>query len=377
MLSELKYLFLPFAIASFVIPSVSFASNSIGEVLGASKSCIILSKDLKIKSKVKDVLKLQTFLVKQGLLDEVVSGYFGPATKKAVIAFQEQNNISPASGYVGKATRAKIKEIDCGYFKTPVMTDETSNQTPEPQATTTPEDKSTQKYYPFTSNTQTILPVVTEFMSFPLLSIDYDPSGKEVGLTGSVTMKITAGSSPLEFYKYKSVRFNGPGDSVFNGSSTVTIDDVPNMYESTKLYPGGSTVYKIKISTPTDSIPGGVYTMTAGEIYDIYGKKVFAVNGTLKSNAVTIIGKTGSQVLGAYSQCLDIMENLHRGANSESVTELQKFLSGKGLLSEDATGFYGDKTVEAVKKYQESMGIKDSGMVYEYTREAIKGETCR
>ena len=69
-----------------------------------------------------DVRYLQTFLKAQGpeiYPEGIVSGWFGPLTKNAVIRFQErytQDILKPwelteGTGYVGKTTRAKINEI--------------------------------------------------------------------------------------------------------------------------------------------------------------------------------------------------------------------------------------------------------------------------
>jgi peptidoglycan hydrolase-like protein with peptidoglycan-binding domain len=55
---------------------------------------------------------------------------------------------------------------------------------------------------------------------------------------------------------------------------------------------------------------------------------------------------------------------------------LQTFLSTKGLLNDSVTGFFGDKTVSAVKLYQRSKGLPETGMVYDFTRESITAETC-
>lgn len=76
-----------------------------------SKNLQYLSRDTKSSS---DVAKLQTFLNTRGYLDSQSSGYFGPATKKAVIAFQNDNSLrATPPGFVGPGTRAKIQEIDC------------------------------------------------------------------------------------------------------------------------------------------------------------------------------------------------------------------------------------------------------------------------
>jgi peptidoglycan hydrolase-like protein with peptidoglycan-binding domain len=55
---------------------------------------------------------------------------------------------------------------------------------------------------------------------------------------------------------------------------------------------------------------------------------------------------------------------------------LQNFLRDKGFFDHESTGFYGDVTVQAVKKYQESVGLPATGMVYDFTRSAIELETC-
>lgn len=82
-----------------------------------------------------------------------------------------------------------------------------------------------------------------------------------------------------------------------------------------------------------------------------------------------------SSVLGVATTCADLLYNLHRGHESEAVTRLQAFLSSLGLLDE-VTGFYGDKTIEAVRSYQERNGLPVTGMVYERTRALMKGEGC-
>lgn len=66
-----------------------------------------------------EVSLLQGFLQDQGLLSADPTGYFGTVTLAAVNAFQTRNGITPASGYVGALTRAKIQEISCGTGNNP------------------------------------------------------------------------------------------------------------------------------------------------------------------------------------------------------------------------------------------------------------------
>lgn len=63
------------------------------------------NKNLSIGMTDPDIERLQTMLgVKQ-------TGFFGPLTLAAVIAFQKKNNISPAVGYVGPLTRQALNKV--------------------------------------------------------------------------------------------------------------------------------------------------------------------------------------------------------------------------------------------------------------------------
>lgn len=83
------------------------------------------------------------------------------------------------------------------------------------------------------------------------------------------------------------------------------------------------------------------------------------------------------KVLGASTSCADIPYNMHRGAESSNVKNLQNFLSLKGFYISDITGFYGDSTVAAVKDYQASKNLPVTGMVYDATRAAIHLDGCK
>jgi len=71
----------------------------------------IFEKDLYLGMRNADVLQLQRRLVKEGVADFVPTGFFGQATLLAVIKYQKANGISPAVGYCGKITRAKLNQI--------------------------------------------------------------------------------------------------------------------------------------------------------------------------------------------------------------------------------------------------------------------------
>jgi peptidoglycan hydrolase-like protein with peptidoglycan-binding domain len=58
-----------------------------------------------------DVIDLQNVLQEWGFGEFVPTGFFGNKTRNAVIAFQRAYNISPATGFFGEITRAKMNEV--------------------------------------------------------------------------------------------------------------------------------------------------------------------------------------------------------------------------------------------------------------------------
>jgi hypothetical protein len=111
--------------ASVVIFSLSFASVSSAQTILTDVIDNIFNYDLYKTSQGADVIKLQKVLNLDG--DTVVScggtgsvgnesDYFGPATEKAVIKFQNKYSISPANGYVGQKTRDVLNAVYRCYF---------------------------------------------------------------------------------------------------------------------------------------------------------------------------------------------------------------------------------------------------------------------
>lgn len=69
-------------------------------------------RDLVLGSRGYDVTLLQSYLADLGYYPEaLVTGYFGPLTEKAVIAFQNGQAISPASGYFGALSQQRMSDL--------------------------------------------------------------------------------------------------------------------------------------------------------------------------------------------------------------------------------------------------------------------------
>lgn len=88
-----------------------------------------ITRTLRRSASGSQVLLLQQFLQQYDLLSaSTTTGYFGPATQKAVIAFQKSESLEPV-GYVGPKTRARIIAISryrLMLFKTQTATSTSS-----------------------------------------------------------------------------------------------------------------------------------------------------------------------------------------------------------------------------------------------------------
>jgi peptidoglycan hydrolase-like protein with peptidoglycan-binding domain len=77
-------------------------------IMTGSSTCMNFPRNLSLGSQGSDVSDLQTMLSQDPSVypSGAVTGYFGPLTAKAVVQFQEKNDIASSSaGYVGPLTR--------------------------------------------------------------------------------------------------------------------------------------------------------------------------------------------------------------------------------------------------------------------------------
>jgi hypothetical protein len=97
----------------FSVVAVAFALT----VSFASAATYSITQPLTMGSTGSEVTELQQMLVAKGYLvmpAGVSYGYFGTLTKNALAAFQAANGISPAVGYYGPVTAAKVNSMEMG-----------------------------------------------------------------------------------------------------------------------------------------------------------------------------------------------------------------------------------------------------------------------
>ncbi len=217
----------------------SFASAQTSDVdTSNDNSCAIISSNLRYLSRdangSTDVSILQDFLNGRGYLKSQPTGFFGSATRRAVIAFQNDNGLrATPPGYVGPGTRAKIKELDCNDTSavntTPATAPVTYNNTPTYTAPTTQVTNNTYQYQkPATVTTSQASPVAmissvngkggfgTGDSNYILGQ--YFSNAKEVYLTASNGAKIS-----LTFTVSSDTRIDVPVPSLAGGYYTLYV----------------------------------------------------------------------------------------------------------------------------------------------------------
>ncbi|MEN9649756.1 MAG: hypothetical protein RL094_723 [Candidatus Parcubacteria bacterium] len=80
------------------------------------------------------------------------------------------------------------------------------------------------------------------------------------------------------------------------------------------------------------------------------------------------------------SSCVELTQSLRYrdtdASTRQSVSLLQDFLQSKGYFDQEPTGFFGQMTVAAVKRFQLASSIQPTGFVGELTRKAVQRASC-
>lgn len=86
--------------------------NKTTDTMMKKEDAMMASKDAGMGSRGEHVKSLQAFLISKGFLTTSSTGYFGPATKKAVMKYQKSVGVTE-TGYYGAKTR---KAMDTGMM---------------------------------------------------------------------------------------------------------------------------------------------------------------------------------------------------------------------------------------------------------------------
>jgi peptidoglycan hydrolase-like protein with peptidoglycan-binding domain len=91
-----------------LLATIASLQSQLGGSASASAS-VTFTRDLTIGASGADVTALQTWLISKGYsIPAGATGYFGAQTQAALAAYQAANGITPAAGYFGPITRAKV-----------------------------------------------------------------------------------------------------------------------------------------------------------------------------------------------------------------------------------------------------------------------------
>jgi len=96
------------------------------------------------------------------------------------------------------------------------------------------------------------------------------------------------------------------------------------------------------------------------------------INGKDKATEIAAVAEAYEAALQPVDT--DDLDMLKFGDRGAQVTMLQEELVGLGLLSTNTYGYFGNKTLDAVKKYQRLKGLQIDGKVGPKTWAALLGE---
>ncbi|MEI6304550.1 MAG: peptidoglycan-binding domain-containing protein [Candidatus Taylorbacteria bacterium] len=113
-------------------------------------------------------------------------------------------------------------------------------------------------------------------------------------------------------------------------------------------------------------------------------KKIIALSVAIITLAVLIIQSPTTYALqGDYdttgssqSSCTNLTSDLRFSTTNSDVTTLQNYLNVTGYMTVEATGYFGNVTLNAVKSYQTAHSLDSTGFVGPLTRAAIQRESC-
>lgn len=306
-----------------------------------------------------DVKKVQTQLKNLGYYDGTVDGKYGNATKKAVIAFQESNNLT-ADGICGSSTIATLFGSDVISL--------TATATPAPTATV--------------EITEDVATIQTGSMGIMVLSLQtrLQELGYYISRLDGVFMESDMNAVEA-FQKENGLTADGKAgyetqkllysDSAKTASVDATAEEDVNTYTTLRYGDTGTEVTEMQERL----ISLGYLT---GEADGNFGLKTkAAVVAFQKANSLVRDGVAGTKTLATLygddvtANTLSTTTTLKEGMVSSAVRKLQQRLIELGYLDDTADGNFGPTTSLALIEFQNDQNLTADGIAGKITLAAL------
>ena len=345
---------------------------------------------LKLGSQGDAVANVQAALKRLGYFEGKTDGDFGQYTESAVKKFQAQNGLT-ADGIVGQAT---LNKLSSGSAATcPPDTTPTPTKKPTNKPTNTPNNENTYLSNGSSGNK------VTQ-MQNRLIALGYlegSASGKFCDVTELAVISFQARSSLYsdgiagpttldKLYSSAARKANTAvgviGVSLKNGDNSDAVRLLQSKLKAYGFYKGSvdgdfgdGTEEAVKAFQRANGLTadgkagaGTLSKLFAGDVKTASSATVTKKPTETKkptNKPVATTKKPATPTPNAYVRVTARPDGeyftLEKGMMGTPVKELQKALKNAGYFKGDVDGYYGDDTVDAVKKFQKDKGLKQDG----------------
>jgi peptidoglycan hydrolase-like protein with peptidoglycan-binding domain len=269
------------------------------------------------------VTTLQQKLTATGFYKGQITGFYGPTTQEAVRRFQQAQGL-PIDGIAGPNTLSALYGMS-GSSSLPIaiLLRRGSRGIPVTQLQNT---LKAQGFYqgPVTGYYGGLTEeAVRKFQQAQGLSVD--------GMAGSKTLSALGGNSDIGGIP--------TGTQLQLGNSGSAVTQLQNRLSALGFYKGPIT---------------GFYTeLTEAAVRDFQRSRRLSVNGIADSTTLAALQDN----LSSHSTTI-----LQRGSQGKAVSQLQNRLRAVGVYQGPVTGYYGELTEAAVRKFQLSRGLSVNGI---------------
>ena len=244
-------------------------------VISTTTACTdLISRDLNMGSTGAEVVSLQNFLTVQGYGKLTGTGYFGAATKVAVIKFQQAKGLSP-TGFVGILTRTLINKMNCPVAT--IVVPPVTNQT-----------------------------VPTAIINnSPTLKLTYDSRRKESMLTANFKVSIDAASGevklPLYLFSVGLINTANTNNGVSSAKTVTTgVSGVENDGQYYIIREGDKGIFDVTFTAkPSELFAGQYFARLYGSFLPAYDTTLEISPAQNASYMVTVVGETSPYITSA------------------------------------------------------------------------------